>query len=139
MYNKQSTRTNCMTNPTLCLTVTASIAAHFFAFEQHNLPVHVIAAYYICLFSSLTNHAFSSKVLQWFDRSCVAMCAVLDLYLIVKTKSVLSGFILLLAVGAYFVAKQTNKTIYHVIAHALITYSHVCLLENIHQQDGLLN
>ena len=120
-----------MTNWTLCITTLLSIAMHFYAFEETNAPLYIVAAYYICLYSSLVNHAFSIKFLQWFDRSSVAMCAVFDIYLIYKMKSIFAGGLLVSAVISYFLAKMYKKTFYHIVAHGLITYAHICLLENV--------
>lgn len=120
-----------MTNPILCVTTLASIVLHFIAIETTHTPAHIVVAYYVCLFSSLANHASSSKLTQWFDRCSVGVCALMDVYLIAKTQSFFAGFLLVCAVAFYMLAKKYKYTVYHVIAHGAITYAHIWLLQDV--------
>lgn len=69
--------------------------------------------------TSVWNHATTSEIAKWADRSAMGIGTVLTL-LIAPTP--FEQALMLLTVIAYAVAKQAQSTNTHMVAHALITF-----------------
>lgn len=67
--------------------------------------------------SSILNHGFTSKFLQWYDRVSMGLSAI---YCSFEKKS--STEILIVSIILFFLAKKMNIVWFHVLSHIVGTY-----------------